>query len=134
MLSIKDLMTTSVVSIEASQPVIEAKQLMAQKEIRHLPVIEGGQVLGILSDRDLKLAQAVADDKSFDRNRKVGEICIRQVYTVSPEAPARNVLSYMAEERIGSALVVNQTGDLVGIVTAVDACRVFARFLENQGL
>ena len=127
-------MTKSVVTIEASEPVITAKRLMAQKSIRHLPVTQNNQVVGILSDRDLKLAQAVSDDDQFDQRRTAGDICIHNVYSVSPEAPARNVLSYMAKERIGSALVVNENGTPVGIITAVDACRIFSRFLEKHNL
>jgi len=134
MLSVKDMMTTSIITIEASEPVIRAKQLMAQKEIRQLPVLENGSVIGMLTDRDLKLAQAVTEDPKFDQHRTAGDICVHNAYSVGPDEPARNVLNYMAKERIGSALVVNEEGGIVGIVTAVDACRVFARFLENQGL
>jgi len=134
MLSVKDMMTTSIITIESSEPVLKAKQVMAQKDIRHLPVLEDGMVVGILTDRDLKLAQAVTEDAQFDQHRTAGDICVHNAYSVGPDEPARNVLSYMAKERIGSALVVNEEGRIVGIVTAVDACRVFARFLENQGL
>lgn len=134
MLSIKDMMTTSIITIEASEPVIKAKQIMADKEIRHLPVLENGKVVGLLTDRDLKLAQAVTEDAQFDQHRTAGDICVHNAYSVGPDAPARNVLNYMAQERIGSALVVNEEGTIVGIVTAVDACRAFARFLENQNL
>jgi len=134
MLSVKDMMTRSIITIEASEPVIKAKQIMAEKEIRHLPVLKDGEVVGILTDRDLKLAQAVTDDPQFDQHRTAGDICVHHAYSVSPDAPARNVLNYMAQKRIGSALVVDKEGAVVGIVTAVDACRAFARFLENQGL
>jgi len=134
MLSVKDMMTTSIITIKASDPAIKAKQLMAEKDIRHLPVLEDGKVVGILTDRDLKLAQAVTDDPQFDRHRTAGDICVHNAYSIGPDEPARNVLSYMATERIGSALVVDEAGAIVGIVTAVDACRTFARFLENQGL
>jgi len=134
MLSVKDMMTTSIVTIEASEPVLKAKQIMAEKEIRHLPVLEDGTVVGLLTDRDLKLAQAVTEDAQFDQHRTAGDICVHHAYSVGPEEPARNVLNYMAQERIGSALVVNEAGAVGGMFTAVDACRAFARFLENQGL
>lgn len=134
MLQIKDMMTSTVVSIDASSPVIKAKQLMSGQSIRHLPVLENGKVVGILTDRDLKLAQAVTEDDHFDENRTAGDICVHHAYTVGPEAPARNVLGYMAQERIGSALVTDEGGQVLGIVTVVDACRVFARYLEKHDL
>jgi len=131
MLLIKDIMCPHPLTVHASAMVREAKQIMSEHAIRHLPVIEGGKLKGIITDRDLKLAQAVSDNKEFDSSKKVGDICVCNVYVVDPKEHAKKVLAYMGKERIGSALVM-ENGDLVGIFTAVDACKAFAGYLSQH--
>ncbi len=130
-LQIKDIMSRSPITVPASATVMRAKQLMLEHSVRHLPVVAEGKLIGIITDRDLKLAQAVTTDDKFDHNCIVGDICLRHVYIVQSSERADKVLAYMAHERIGSALVTDD-GKLVGIFTVTDACRSFSEFLRFQ--
>lgn len=131
MLRIKDIMSPYPMTVEASAPVREAKKLMVENTFRHLPVVENGNLAGVISDRDIKLAQAVSDDTQFDASKKVGDICVRNAYAVDASEHAKKVLAMMGKERIGSALVT-ENGQLVGIFTAVDACKSFAGYLSEH--
>lgn len=131
MLLIKDIMSPNPLTVDTLESAREAKRIMLDHTIRHLPVMENGKLVGIITDRDLKLAQAVAEDDQFDIHRTVGEICVRNVYFVEPTEQAQKVLAYISKERIGSALIV-EDGELVGIFTVVDACKAFAYYLEKH--
>ncbi len=126
-------MSRSVITVDAAAPVRKAKQIMGEHAVRHLPVVAEDKLVGILTDRDLKLAQAVTDDRQFDDSRTVGDVCLRNVYIVKSTEPAETVLAYMARERIGSALVTEEN-KLAGIFTATDACRSFAEFLRTHDI
>ncbi len=117
---IKDYMTQQPVSIEASEGVEKAKQLMDKAGVKHLPVMENGTLIGVLSEKELNLAYGV---ESVDPGRYlVVDICSQRPYVVAPETPLRVVADIMAREHYGS-MVVAEFGQPVGIFTTSDACR-----------
>lgn len=126
---IQKYMTTAPFSIDSAKTVKEAEQMMSEKKIRHLPVMQNGQLFGILSDRDIKMAMAFfeADSKLV----KVADICKEKPFVVEPDAKLHEVLDEMAEHHYGSALVV-QNHKLVGIFTTVDACMGFSKVLQQR--
>ena len=127
---ISDMMTPMPLTIGASLPVRKAKLFMSTHSIRHLPVVEQGRLVGILSDRDIKLSQAVSKAPDFDDSVFVKDICQQHPYVVDGSTPADAVLAHMYSEKLGSALVTaNQK--LVGIFTVTDACRAFAEYLRS---
>jgi acetoin utilization protein AcuB len=128
---IEELMTTSDHTIYASKTVKEAKTYMYENSITHLPVVEDGELIGVVTDQDLKLAQVVTDDDHFDEKHCVGEFCLNEPYIVSASARADKVLSEMAENGIGSALITKNE-KLVGVFTVTDACRSFSESLYKQ--
>ena len=131
--TIDEVMTVLPYTIEGEAPVEEAKKTMAQYGIRHLPVTVHGELYGMLSDRDLKLAQSVNTDADFALMTKVQDICQVEVYVVDRETPLQEVLEYMSDQHIGSALI-EDAGILCGIFTATDACRAFAQYLAEGKL
>ena len=78
----------------------------------------------------MRLAQAFATDGRVTRELTVGDICVEDAYTVEHDTALDDVLDYMSNHRIGSALVTRH-GKLVGIFTATDACREFAEYLRR---
>jgi acetoin utilization protein AcuB len=124
-----DAMTPFPHTVEASQLVKEAKTIMYGKSIRHLPVVEHGKAVGILSDRDVKLAYAVLGDDIDEDSLRVGEACIYDVFTVDVDEPLDKVLKHMVEHHIGSAVVTKAT-KVVGIFTSTDACKKLAELLK----
>jgi acetoin utilization protein AcuB len=127
--TISKFMTTTPTSIAPQTTLAEATNMMRERGIRHLPVVEAGKLLGVITERDVKFAE------SFDivdpRVVTVAGAMTEKPYTVSPETPLDEVASTMAEQRYGSAVVV-QNGHVVGIFTAVDACRCLSELLETR--
>ncbi len=120
---IKSVMTPFPHSIAATATLEEAKGVMEQHRIRHLPVCEGHTLIGILGERDLRVAHREL--------LIVGDVCTREPYVVELEAPLDVVVATMAEKLLTAALVVR--GDkLVGILTTTDVCRILAEVLRGH--
>ena len=127
--AISTVMTEAPHTIRFDQTVLEAEQLMKIHSIRHLPVVQGERFVGVISDRDLRVAREI--EKSTKYTMEVGEVCTKDAYIVSPATGIDEVATSMAEEGIGSAIVVDK-GNVVGIFTSVDACRCYGELLRLQ--
>lgn len=115
-------------SIGRDQKLATAHKMMRELGIRHLPVLEGGKVLGILSDRDLYFVEALKD---VDPNRvTVEEAMTAQPYSVSPNTLLRDVVLEMAEHKYGSAVVMDHD-KLIGVLTTTDLLKAFAESLGS---
>lgn len=126
---VQKYMTTQPYSIEADKTLADADKEMSQHNIRHLPVMEDGKIIGIISDRDMKMASGLSDvEPSLVR---VKDICHEHPYIVDPQDHLKDVAATMADKRYGSALVV-QNGKLVGILTTVDICKALVKTLEDR--
>lgn len=123
--SIVSVMTPFPHAVAIDAPIGEARRLMALHGIRHLPVIEGHTLVGVVSQHDLDRPAAASPV------RTVREVHTPEPYVVDLEEPLDNVLATMAERHIGSALVTRK-GRLAGVFTATDACRVFAEYLRDR--
>lgn len=127
--TVQKFMTTQPHSIESTATLKETVDQMSKFKVRHLPVMKSGKVVGIVSDRDIKL---VMDFDEIDTAEvPVADICSPKPYIVEPDTQLHEVAGEMAEKRIGSAIVI-QNGKLVGIFTAVDACRALAEVLQTR--
>jgi acetoin utilization protein AcuB len=130
---VREVMQPRVVTVTPTTTLPDAIRLTNQRRIRHLPVIEDGELVGIVSDRDLKRAMASsataleAHELTYLLNKlTVGEIMTGVVVTISPLAPVENAARLMVEERIG-ALPVLDGSRLVGIVTETDVLQLFVK-------
>src|SRR5580693_3568186 len=104
-------MTHSPHSIGQEQTLLQAHQLMRQHNIRHLPVLHGGKLAGVLSDRDLHLIETLRD---VDPEKvTVEEAMSPTVYTVSPKALLDEVVREMSAHKYGCA-VVEDNSKVVG--------------------
>ncbi len=127
--TIQKFMTTQPYSIEASEKIASAVRLMSEKGIRHLPVTRQGSVVGLLSDRDIKLAMGIP---GLDIDAlPIIDFATEKPYVIEPETPIGQVAVTMASKHYGSAIVV-QNGKLVGIFTTVDACRALAEIVATR--
>jgi acetoin utilization protein AcuB len=126
---IRKYMTTSPQSIGRDQTLARAHALMREHSIRHLPVLEGGALVGLLSLRDAHLIETLKD---VDANTvTVEDAMSSEVYSVSPEAPLDEVAATMAEHKYGCAVVM-QNHHVVGIFTTVDVCAALAELLTAR--
>ena len=116
--------------IDVRAGIAEAKAMMAQHDIRHLPVTEDRRLVGVVSDRDIKRCQTPEEGGQREEELSVGDAFVDQAYMVDVSEPLDGVLHHMWETRIGSALVL-KAGKLAGIFTAADACRLFALHLRD---
>lgn len=114
-MTVAEIMVKPVVTAAPDTSVRDARQLMAEARIRHLPVLEGGLLVGIVSDRDLRSAPGDAVP--------LAEIMARPVFVLSRDTPVRRAARIFRERRFG-AMPVLQGRELVGIVSVVDVLRV----------
>ena len=127
---IDSLMTAFPHAIEASHTIHDAQAIMVAEGIRHLAVTSEGRLVGIISDRDLKLAFALAGSShDADGTLHVGDVCNLEAYIVEYNTPVDDVVMHMAEIRVGTALIT-RNGKLVGIFTTTDVCRNYAELLK----
>lgn len=127
--TIVDAMTPFPYTIERNESLKNAIAIMASKEIRHLPVVEGSRLVGLLSDRDIKLAMAVGKGLSDESALFVEDVCVLEPYIVPHTEKLDKVLRHMVENRLGSALVT-RFDKLVGIFTVTDACKKLEELLR----
>jgi acetoin utilization protein AcuB len=113
---IQDVMTDEIFSISPQESVLAARQMLRLHDIRHLVVLEGKEIVGVLSDRDLA---SQADDV------RVADVMTRGVATISPRATLRQAAGKMEGRTIG-CLPVMDRGKLAGIVTTSDLLRALA--------
>ena len=118
-------------SIDVEAPLEDAHELMRQHRFRHLPVTSGGAVVGVLTDRDIKLVLGPDFGSPVERELKVCDAYVEEPCVVPASTPVAKVARVMADNRIGSAIVTKH-GKLVGIFTVTDACRALAEILGDH--
>jgi acetoin utilization protein AcuB len=123
-LPVRDVMATDLVTVRPHETARHAYQLMRDHRFRHLPVVEDGQLVGILSDRDLR---PVLLSPGLARAR-VRELMSEDLTTVGPDAPLEEAASLLVVKKIGCVPVVDH-GRLVGIVTETDLLAVLVELL-----
>jgi len=128
--SIKMAMTPFPHSIDIEAPLERAMSMMVEHDIRHLPVKEGSRLVGVVTDRDVKMVLDTRLGPRWERDLQVRNACLPDAYAVDLNTPLDVVLADMVKNHIDSALVLKE-GKLAGIFTAQDACRAFAEFLHS---
>jgi acetoin utilization protein AcuB len=127
--SIQKYMTTSPHTVGVDQTLAHAHAILREHKIRHLPVLRGGELVGMLTERDLALISGLANVNPAEIS--VEDAMSTNIYMVSPDAPLDRVVSEMAAKKYGSA-VVTQNNRVVGIFTNVDVCTAFAELLNTR--
>lgn len=127
--TISKYMTTAPHSIGPDQMLSVAHKMMREHKFRHLPVLDGGRLVGMLTDRDLHLVESLKD---VDPEKVAVEDAMSQdPFAVSPDSPLDEVVAEMAEKKYGSAVVV-QNNKVVGVFTTTDVCVALAELLNTR--
>ncbi|MFC1666004.1 CBS domain-containing protein [Pseudomonadota bacterium] len=125
---IKSVMTPFPYSIQIDDSLAQAAKLMKEHDIHHLPVTDGRELVGIVTERDIN---AHLSPKQNSEQSAVKEVYISNVYIVDLDTPLDNVLMKMAEKHVGSVLVTKKDR-LAGLFTQTDACKCFGTYLREQ--
>jgi acetoin utilization protein AcuB len=126
--TVKVAMTTFPYSIDIAAAAGDAWAMMLEHKIRHLPVTADGELVGIVTERDLRLVLRPGVKKEMATVRNA---CETDIYVVADDVPLDLVVRELAARQIGSALVTRH-GKLVGILTTTDVCRLLAEVLEGH--
>ena len=138
-MKVKDLMSKKLFTVGPEDMLDKVFFLFNFEAIRHLPVIEKGKVVGVLSDRDLKkimgprkkIVSDKVDGTQFTVNaRKVRTIMDRKVTTIGPDEKAADAAAIMAKKKIGCLPVVKK-GKLVGMITSTDILRAYVKLAHE---
>jgi len=125
-------MTPFPYSIDVDAPLEDAHKMMREHHFHHLPVTSGSAIVGVLTDRDIKLILGPDFGSPNERELKVRDAYVERPCIVPASAYVATVARTMADNRIGSAIVTKH-GKLVGIFTVTDACRALAQVLGDHG-
>ncbi len=139
---VKDLMRTPVVTIASDAGLDRALLMMRSQRIRHLPVVENGMMVGLISDRDLRLSMVEMEQGPGGAPKgyylpaltKVKTVMITNVVTAQPEMPLSKAATIMSERKFGALPVLESDGRRpIGIITETDMLRLLARMLIQKG-
>lgn len=136
-MKVVDIMTKDPLTITPVETVGQADDLMNTNRIRQLPVVEGKDLVGIVTDRDVRsflsgsLLESV-EDREKALNTEVREIMTTEPITVSPDDDLPEAVELMIDEKIGGIPVVADAEGLGGIVTYVDILRCFLNRLQEE--
>ena len=121
--SVGAIMTNQPVTVGRQESLTTAHRLMRSHDIRHLPVLEHGDLVGIVSQRDLLFLETI---RGIDVDQDIVEDAMTtDTYAVSPDTPVATVAREMARKRYGCAVIMER-GRVAGIFTATDALRIVA--------
>ncbi len=130
-MNVRDLMTTSPITVGPETPVLDARQLMIDKRFRHVLITDGPKLLGIVTDRDIRLnlpspatSLSVWEINYLLARLTVASVMTKSLVTVSPRQDTRAAALLMLDHKIG-ALPVVDGGLLVGIITETDLLRAY---------
>ena len=135
-MTVKEVMVKEVATLDVNDELSLANDIMRLGRIRHLPVVDGSRLVGLVSERDLfrsSLAQALGYGGSASRNLmkalRIKDIMVREVATISPEAKLFDAVKLMIDKKIGCLPVV-EDDRLVGLITETD---ILQQYLQVCG-
>jgi acetoin utilization protein AcuB len=139
---VEDWMTKEPITIQYDHRIGDALRLMYELDIRHLPVLEDGKLVGIVSDRDIRQLFGRAGGTSRNRAEEerylrlpVGEVMSARPVTVKADVPVGEAIKRMIEHKFGALPVVDLDGRVLGIFTELDALRYCLYLTERyQGV
>jgi CBS domain-containing protein len=135
-MKVKEVMVKEVATLDVNDELSLANDIMRLGRIRHLPVVDGARLLGIVSERDLfrsSLAQALGyggqASRELMKTLRIKDIMVREPVTISPEMDLWQAVKIMVDKKIGCLPVVDQDR-LVGLITETD---IMLQYLKNCG-
>jgi CBS domain-containing protein len=119
--SVKEVMTSNPTTVEANASVVEAARIMRDEDTGIVPITENGRLIGTVTDRDI-VVRVLADSKE-PQSTTVREVASTDLVTVDPQQELDQALRLMASHQVRRLPVVEEDGQLVGIVSQADVAR-----------
>ena len=136
---VRDWMTTNVVTTNPMTSISAAHQIMQDKKIRRLPVVDNGKLVGIITIGDVREASpsdattlSIWELNYLWAQLVVEKVMTRNVYTVKPDTPILDAAETMLEHKVSGLPVVDDEGQLVGVITESDIFRMLIRQRINK--
>lgn len=136
-LHVRELMSTDLVTLTEEETLADAQRCMARGRIRHLPVVRGRRLVGLLTHRDLLAASfsIFAEVNRAEQRRIFGTVPVveamhRDVVTVTPDLSVKEAAGILLKNKYGCLPVVTDSDELVGILTEADFLRLTVRLLQ----
>jgi CBS domain-containing protein len=136
-MKVVDIMTKDPLTVSVAETIGQADELMAENKIRQLPVVKGRELVGILTDRDVRsflsgslLYMPEAREKAL--GTPVADVMTTEPLTLSPDDELYEAVELLIDEKIGGIPVIDDAEGLVGIVTYVDVLRCFLNRMQEE--
>ncbi|MCB9131947.1 MAG: CBS domain-containing protein [Anaerolineales bacterium] len=138
-LHVKDWMTRRVITVDPRTSLPDAHKLMRTNNIRRLPVVERGRLVGIVTRSDIREASPSEAttlsiwEMHYQLSKlSVGVIMTKDPYTVTPDTTIKDAAKLMYTYKFGGLPVVNDAGELQGIMTESDIFRILIAWFDEQ--
>ncbi|MEZ4754237.1 MAG: CBS domain-containing protein [Bdellovibrionota bacterium] len=135
---VREIMSSNLLSLNSTSTVREAAELMFENDIRHLPIIDGDVLVGIISDRDLNgYAWSFRNDLTESDNEvpgtRVSQLMHKGVITTDPETDLPEIIETMLSNKIGAVIVTDSVDSsrAIGIVSYEDILRATKETLQS---
>ena len=126
--SVSRYMTPAPCTISKATSLATAQRVMREHHVRHLPVVDGGNLCGIVSDRDIYILEAAG--RIDPETTLVADAMTETPFVVTSDTALDEVVEIMGEHKYGSVVIEGHDG-IEGIFTAVDACRALTEVLRR---
>ncbi len=130
---VKEIMSKQLVTLSADSKLGFAEDIMYLGRIRHLPVVNGKEIVGILTQRDLYKASLTSivtnweENKTFLDSVKVAEVMTKDVIAISPDTSIEDAAQIMIDKKVGCLPVVEGRNILLGLITETDVLQCFVQ-------
>jgi acetoin utilization protein AcuB len=137
-MNVSEIASADLLTVTMDHLIGQARDIMKMKKIRHLLVMDGNKLVGIITDRDVRSHLSPRIDTTIESSEdektlktKIHQVMIRNPITVSPDTPIAEGASLLLKHKIGCLPVIDEEGSAVGIVTDADFLRYLAREAEE---
>lgn len=128
---VEEFTTPDPITATEDMTIDDLSRLMQKHGIRHLPVVRNGAVVGVISDRDVRLVAGLTVPEKLQV--QAADIMAADPLTVSAAAPLDEVALAMSEKKVGSVIVNDEDGRFLGIFTATDALNALIEIVRSGG-
>jgi acetoin utilization protein AcuB len=136
-MKVVDVMTEAPITVTPSETIRQADGLLDENNFRQIPVVKGRELVGIITDRDIRSflsgsLHSSPEDWDKAMSTQVSTVMTTQPMTVAPDDDLTDAIELLLTEKIGAIPVVDETEGLVGILSYVDVLRCFLDRLQED--